>query len=329
VGALVVLLREQGMNPLVSLIIPCRKHDEVLPVLLRSVADQTIASDTEILIVDDCSDVPCTKSPDAFPELNIRILRASERVYAKGARILGMEAARGEVIAFADADDMLWGTQALERNARLLLEQGADIVHFPCVEVSLDYRYVRECVAGRPLGSVLEGKAIFSALVRQGVRACTVWSKMYSRRLALEVVEAARPMPIRNGREDVMYNLLFFLHARKYIASPHTGYGWRVEYKDQAKAWRRASASWYMLRELLPYLTTHGATPRETALLRGGLRRFLHKQMRLFCQDVMNNYPRLSNSRLECLLEDADFTSAAHIWMEDLPTPLSFTANER
>jgi hypothetical protein len=109
------------------------------------------------------------------------------------------------------------------------------------VEVSPDYRYVRECVAGRPLGPVLEGKAIFSALVRQGVRACTVCSKMYSRRLALEVVEAARPMPIRNGREDVVYNLLFFLHARKYMANPRTGYGWRVEHKDQAKAWRRQS----------------------------------------------------------------------------------------
>ncbi|MDR1660320.1 MAG: glycosyltransferase family 2 protein, partial [Desulfovibrio sp.] len=305
------------MNPLVSLIVPCRNHNETLPALLRSVADQSIVSDTEILIVDDFSDVPCAKAPAAFPDLKIRILRTSERVYVKEARILGMEAARGEVIAFADADDTLWGTQALERNARFLLEQGADIAHFPCVEVNPDYRYVRECVAGRPLAPVLEGKAIFSALVRQGVRACTVWSKMYSRRLALEVLEAARPMPIRNGREDVMYNLLFFLHARKYVASPHTGYGWRVEYKDQAKAWRRASSCWYMLRDLLPYLETHGATPREAALLQGGLRRFLRKQMRLFCKGVMNDYPRLSDAKLENLLEDADFQSAAHVWTEN------------
>jgi hypothetical protein len=33
----------------------------------------------------------------------------------------------------------------------------------------------------------------------------------------------------------------------------------------------------------------------------------------------MNDYPRLSDAKLENLLEDADFQSAAHVWTENFP----------
>ena len=304
------------MSPLVSLIIPCRNHGEVLPGLLRSVASQSIAAEMEILIVDDCSDIPCTAAARAFPDLNIRVIRPPERVYMKGARLLGMEAAQGEVIAFADADDLLWGTEALEKNVRLLREAKADIVHFPCVEVNADYLYLREHPSDRPLAPVLEGKAIFSALVRQGIRGRTVWSRLYSRHLALKILEAARPVRVRNGREDVMFNLLFFLHARKYVTSPHTGYAWCAKRRNQVKSWRWASSSWYMLHDLVPYIEAHGTPAHETALLRQDMRTRQREQMRLFCKDIIDEYPRLTNSTVEHLLADADFESAARIWME-------------
>ena len=305
------------MSPLVSLIIPCRNHSGVLPGLLQSVAAQSMAADIEILIVDDCSDIPCTEAAAAFPKLNIRVLRPPERVYAKGARLLGMEAAQGDIIAFADADDILWGTEALEKNAGLLREEQADIVHFPCVEVNAEYLYQREHPSDEPLAPVLEGKAIFSALVQQGIHGRTVWSRLYSRHLVLRILEAARPVRVRYGGEDTMFNLLFFLHARKYVSSPHTGYGWRAKRRNQAKSWRWASSRWYILHDLVPYLEAHGAPAHETALLRQDLRTHQREQMRLVCKDMMPEYPRLTNATMENLLADADFSSAARIWMEN------------
>jgi len=267
------------MSPLISLIIPCHNHAGVLPRLLSSIAAQSIAGKMEVIIVDDASDMPCAEAIAAFPDLNIRVIRLPERVYTKSARLLGMEAARGEVMAFADADDTLWGTEALEKNVRLLLEQDADIVHFPCVEVDVDLRCLRPYDTGRPLPPLLENRDIFSALVKNRVKAAPVWSKLYTRRLVQKVLEPARAVRVRRYREDVLLSLLFFWHSRKYLASPHIGYGHYAVNKDEFKAGGRAASCWHMLQDLLPWLESRGCLAGDIASLRRGLTRFMRKNL--------------------------------------------------
>ena len=267
--------------PRISLIIPYYNHAPVLPRLLRSIAAQSIAGSLEVIIVDDASDMPCVEAAAAFPSLDIRVIRLPERVYAKNARLAGMEAAEGDIIAFADADDTLWGTEALEKNADVLLEQNADIVHFPCVQVDAELREVAPYTNDRPLAPLLEGRAIFDALVKNRVRAGTVWSKLYSRRLVRKIAEPARRIRVRR-REDVMFNLLFFWHARIYVAGTHVGYGHHYVDKNVLKAGGRAASCWHMLHDLLPYLEAQGCSANEAASLRSGLTRFMWLNLRLF-----------------------------------------------
>jgi glycosyltransferase involved in cell wall biosynthesis len=117
--------------PLVSLIIPHHNHNELLPRLLDSILAQTL-HDLEVIVVDDHSERSCADiiSDYAVKGLSIQLIRNEIRQYTKNCRIIGVEASRGQVICFADADDVLLGTEVLEYHARLLLREDADIVGF-------------------------------------------------------------------------------------------------------------------------------------------------------------------------------------------------------
>ncbi|HYC67396.1 glycosyltransferase family 2 protein [Brevundimonas sp.] len=99
---------------LVSVIIPTRNRAGMLPRAVGSVRAQT-HRELEIIIVDDAStdDTPDVVAAMAAEDPRIRSLRNPEALQ-NAARNIGMEAARGEVLAFLDDDDY-WAPQKLER----------------------------------------------------------------------------------------------------------------------------------------------------------------------------------------------------------------------
>lgn len=295
---------------LVSLIIPFYNHKSSLPRLLDTVTAQSVVQECEVLLIDDCSDESCEDTVELYRGhgLNIRAIRLSERGYTRKARLRGLEEASGEVVAFADADDMLWGTTALEYNSRLLLAEDADIVHFPCVAINDDHVYMGEYEPVHPLASRLEGRAVFSALIRNRVRCPTVWCKLYSRRLIQRVIEPARAVRVRRYREDVVFSTLFFLHAERYIGSDRVGYGHRAADKNALKAVGRVASCWYMLQDLVPYLERHGVPEYEVGVFRRGLERVMRSHMRIWCSKVCKDeYTRLSDSTVGEVLKHAEW----------------------
>lgn len=89
---------------MVSVIIPAFGRQRTLALALRSAAGQSLPEDCEleIIVVDDASPEPIQK-PNGFA--NTTLLRLQQNAGAAGARNAGIEASRGDYIAFLDSDD--------------------------------------------------------------------------------------------------------------------------------------------------------------------------------------------------------------------------------
>ena len=106
-------------SPAVSIIIPVYNAQKYLEETLQSVLAQTF-QDFEIILIDD-------GSTDGTPEI---IEKYSDRTIClkndhrgpASSRNLGLEAARGSLIAFLDADD-LWLPTKLEKQVAIMLAQ--------------------------------------------------------------------------------------------------------------------------------------------------------------------------------------------------------------
>lgn len=104
-----------GATPLVSVVVPVFGGERFVSESIESIAGQSYPR-VETIVVDDGS--PDRSAEIAEAHEGVRVLREPHRGVA-GARNAGIEAARGELIAFLDQDD-LWAPSKLERQVALL-----------------------------------------------------------------------------------------------------------------------------------------------------------------------------------------------------------------
>lgn len=99
--------RVQAMSvaPTVSVIVPARNAARWLADTIDSVLVQTFA-DFELLVVDDASTDETAAVAGAVRDPRLHLIVLPRNVGAAGARNAGIEAARGEFLAFLDADDL-------------------------------------------------------------------------------------------------------------------------------------------------------------------------------------------------------------------------------
>lgn len=107
--------------PLVSVIIPCFRAAETLARAIDSLRAQTLSDWEALIISDDGADY----SPLVAPDPRLRFLTTGRTGRgAPAARNVGLDAARGVLVAPLDADDLYLPTR-LERLAPLALSSGA------------------------------------------------------------------------------------------------------------------------------------------------------------------------------------------------------------
>lgn len=119
------MITDDASEVRVSVIIPCFNCAAYISSAIRSVLAQTYQS-IEVLVVDDCStdDTAAVVDALAASALCVRLIRSHENSGTPARpRNLGVQHARGEWVAFLDADD-LWHPQKLELQMEVLRESG-------------------------------------------------------------------------------------------------------------------------------------------------------------------------------------------------------------
>lgn len=121
------MIREH--KPQVSVVIPAYNAAALIGQTIQSVINQTF-SDWEIIVVNDCSTDETSFVVEALAERDDRIkLKTLDKNFGgpAGPRNVGVDLARGDLVAFLDADD-IWHPMKLEIQLQVLNETKADFV---------------------------------------------------------------------------------------------------------------------------------------------------------------------------------------------------------
>ena len=249
---------EEGINA------PCRffcnsmpQPCHCLPRLLDSIAAQSFQQ-TEVIIVDDGSTESCLPVVEAYSQkgMNIRLVAPKNRLYTLQARLAGVREAAGEIIAFADADDMLWGTTALEEHVRLFYEHKADVVHFRSVITDASGAFTGYFPQADPWAPTLSGNSIFQFFLESGLEGYAIWNKLIARKLLLANMEALHSFSVQRYMEDFFFNFFITFHATQYVGSERIGYGYNHYTKKHADRFiYKAVALVKISKELSAYIT--------------------------------------------------------------------------
>ncbi|MEW1914810.1 glycosyltransferase family 2 protein [Kitasatospora sp. NPDC085895] len=181
--------------PLVSVVMPVHNSVPTVGASVRSVLEQT-HTDVELLVTDDAS---TDGSMDLLQDMarqdeRVRPQPAPEQGGAARARNLALARARGEYVAFLDADDM-WLPEKLER--QLAFAQAGDVPLTFTSYYKVDGDYVGEAVDFAPNGRVVAAREHVTyrdMLVQDHIGALTA---MYDR-----TVLGTRLMPDMPKRQD-------------------------------------------------------------------------------------------------------------------------------
>ena len=124
-------------QPLVSIVLPVHDGESSIAATLESAVGQTYRN-TEIVVVDDGSRDGTRAIVESWVarDPRVRLLAQANRGVA-AARNRAVEAARGELIAPLDADD-LWDPTKIERQVRRLFEAGDGTGLVYCWWVTID-----------------------------------------------------------------------------------------------------------------------------------------------------------------------------------------------
>lgn len=102
-------------NPEVSVVVPSYNPGHFLEWTLDSIANQAFKN-FECIIVDDCStDDSFTKAKKRFTDKRFRFIRHHVNSGSSAARNTGIRAAKGEFVAFLDADDLMMADSLARR----------------------------------------------------------------------------------------------------------------------------------------------------------------------------------------------------------------------
>ena len=117
-------MQDENRQPLVSTVIPTYQRANLVARAIRSVLSQTV-QDLEVIVVDDASTDDTKAAVAAVGDTRVRYLRHEKNKGLPASRNTGIQAARGEYIAFLDDDDE-WREDKLEK--QLLVIKSYDAV---------------------------------------------------------------------------------------------------------------------------------------------------------------------------------------------------------
>lgn len=163
--------------PCCSIIIPAYNAIKYLPETLESVLNQSF-TDFEVLIINDGSYDNIIEWAAQIEDPRVKFI-SQKNQGVSAARNLGIENARGEYIAFLDADD-LWDSTKLEKQLKLFQKNpDSGLIHTEMALIDEESKLL-----GRKFTSNVEGNALKQLLEQNTI----VTSSVIVRRSCLETV---------------------------------------------------------------------------------------------------------------------------------------------
>jgi len=270
------------MEPLISVIVPVYQVEAYLGRCVESLLAQTYRN-LEIILIDDGSLDGCPKICDAYAEKDDRVrVIHQENAGLSGARNAGIDAARGEYLAFADSDDYV-AEDFIRTLYDLLQETGSAIsqCRFAYVqgeklrsEESRDYQIYRgACLLEQLYGPEEEATCFVVA-----------WNKLYRR----ELFEKIR-YPLGRIHEDEATTYRLFHKGGKLVFTRRALYGYFTD--------NSGSITSVFSRKRLQCLTAH--EERIAFFKEHGYEKLLPKAYRKLCDACITFYLRCTKETQE------------------------------
>jgi len=266
------------MEPLISIIVPVYKVEAYLARCVESLLIQTYRN-LEILLVDDGSSDNCPAICDEYAKRDARV-RVFHQANAglSGARNTGIDAARGEYLAFVDSDDyvakdfirtlyeLLRDTDSAISQCRFSYVQGESLNSGK----SRDYRIYR----GESLMEQLYGPE------EEATCFVVAWNKLYRRELFGQI-----RYPAGRIHEDEATTYRLFHAGKKLVFTERALYGY---YTDN-----RGSITAVFSRKRLQWLTAH--EERVVFLKENGYEKLLPQAYQKLCNACITFYFRCTD----------------------------------
>jgi succinoglycan biosynthesis protein ExoO len=150
--------------PKVSVIVPAHNVERYVEGAVASALAQTLG-ELEVIVVDDASDDDTARVVAAIGDRRLQLLRNERNGGPAQARNRALQAAKGEWIAFLDADDW-FAPERLEVLLRLATEAGTDLV--------ADDMYLIRDGADRPWGTTLSHHRVRDGEIIDALRFLTM-----------------------------------------------------------------------------------------------------------------------------------------------------------
>lgn len=119
---------------LISVVIPTYNREATIKATLESILQQTYRN-LEILVVDDASNDNTGKVIRSINDPRIYYFKNKKQMGANISRNIGIEHAKGKLIAFCDSADT-WAAEKLEKQLQIMQETSAEIIF--CAEEVTD-----------------------------------------------------------------------------------------------------------------------------------------------------------------------------------------------
>lgn len=163
-------------EPLVSIIVPCYKVEQYLPVCIESILNQTYAN-WELILVDDGSPDRCPQICDEYASQDDRIkVIHKENGGQSSARNAALEIMKGDLCMFVDSDDFIH-ERTVEICYNLMVKHGADIVEH--CSIKTPERTLPDLLDKHEQIRIYDNHTIFT----RAAETVLVWGKLYKRDL--------------------------------------------------------------------------------------------------------------------------------------------------
>lgn len=137
-------MQARSDTPLISVIMPLYNAESFVSEAIESVRCQTVEN-WELFVIDDCSTDGSVDVARKYCEIDprIKLLRNEKNSGVSVTRNRGIDAARGEYIAFLDSDDV-WLPEKLQRQLSLMKEKNGDISYCSYAIIGADGKKAKD-----------------------------------------------------------------------------------------------------------------------------------------------------------------------------------------